>query len=94
MTPVRGLVVAVAHGSPVGHSGLVVVDGAPAVGEVGRAFVRYAEGGGPTREELREFLLARLAKYKVPVHIDVVEQLPRTGSGKVRKAELRKLPMP
>ncbi|ONI84870.1 p-hydroxycinnamoyl-CoA synthetase [Saccharothrix sp. ALI-22-I] len=65
----------------------------PRWGEVGRAFVRCGEAGGPTREELREFLLARLAKYKVPVHIDLVEQLPRTGSGKVRKAELRKLPM-
>ena len=62
-------------------------------GEVGRAFVRYGSGGGPSREELREFLLARLAKYKVPVHVDVVEQLPRTGSGKVRKAELRRLPV-
>ncbi|KOX20541.1 AMP-dependent synthetase [Saccharothrix sp. NRRL B-16348] len=66
----------------------------PRWGEVGRAFVRYAAGGGPTREELREFLLARLAKYKVPVHVDVVERLPRTGSGKVRKADLRALPLP
>jgi fatty-acyl-CoA synthase len=66
----------------------------PRWGEVGRAFVRYAAGGGPTREELREFLLARLAKYKVPVHVDVVDRLPRTGSGKVRKAELRRLPLP
>ena len=63
-------------------------------GEVGRAFVRYAAGGGPSPEELREFLLARLAKYKVPVHVDVVRRLPRTGSGKVRKAELRQLPLP
>ncbi|QFZ19523.1 acyl-CoA synthetase [Saccharothrix syringae] len=66
----------------------------PRWGEVGRAFVRYAEGGGPSREELREFLAARLAKYKVPVHVEVVGALPRTGSGKVRKSELRRLPLP
>lgn len=66
----------------------------PRWGEVGRAFVRYGAGGGPTPEELRGFLATRLAKYKVPVHVDVVDALPRTGSGKVRKAELRRLPLP
>ena len=66
----------------------------PRWGEVGRAFVRFADGGGPSREELREFLLARLAKYKVPAHIDLVDHLPRTASGKVRKADLRRLPPP
>ncbi|ROP36039.1 acyl-CoA synthetase [Saccharothrix texasensis] len=66
----------------------------PRWGEVGRAFVRCAGGGGPSREELRAFLLTRLAKYKVPVHVDLVDRLPRTGSGKVRKAALRQLPQP
>ncbi|XVS67367.1 acyl-CoA synthetase [Actinosynnema sp. CA-299493] len=66
----------------------------PRWGEVGRAFVRYADGGGPSEQALRAFLLTRLAKYKVPVHVDVVDRLPRTGSGKVRKSELRRLPPP
>ncbi|MEV8441373.1 long-chain fatty acid--CoA ligase [Actinosynnema sp. NPDC051121] len=66
----------------------------PRWGEVGRAFVRYADRGGPTRDELRAFLLTRLAKYKVPRHIDVVTHLPRTSSGKVRKSDLRHLPLP
>lgn len=64
----------------------------PERGEVGRAFVRYADGGGPSREELREFLRARLAGHEVPAHIEVVERSPRTGVGKVRKAELRRFP--
>jgi fatty-acyl-CoA synthase len=63
----------------------------PRWGEVGRAFVRYTDRGGPTRDELRAFLLTRLAKYKVPLHIDVVTDLPRTSSGKVRKPDLRHL---
>lgn len=56
-------------------------------GEVGRAFVVPA--APVTEGELREFLLGRLAKYKVPVQFEFVERLPRTASGKVRKADLR-----
>jgi len=37
---------------------------------------------------LREFLGARLARYKIPSEIAVVERLPRDGMGKVRRAEL------
>ncbi|PSL51869.1 fatty-acyl-CoA synthase [Saccharothrix carnea] len=60
----------------------------PRWGEVGRAFVRCA-AGGPSPAQLRAFLLTRLAKYKVPVHIDLVDHLPRTASGKVHKPALR-----
>ncbi len=56
-------------------------------GEVGCAFVVPAHD--VTGDELREFLLRKLAKYKVPVRFEFAEALPRTASGKVRKAELR-----
>ncbi|WP_181772495.1 o-succinylbenzoate--CoA ligase [Amycolatopsis pittospori] len=56
-------------------------------GEVGRAFVVLSGDAGD--DELRRFLLGRLAKYKVPVRFEFVERLPRTASGKVRKADLR-----
>jgi acyl-CoA synthetase (AMP-forming)/AMP-acid ligase II len=39
-------------------------------------------------EELRAFLLARLADYKVPRRITVVDVLPRNESGKVVKSRL------
>jgi acyl-CoA synthetase (AMP-forming)/AMP-acid ligase II len=39
-------------------------------------------------EELRSFLLARLADYKVPRRITIVGALPRNESGKVRKSDL------
>ena len=61
-------------------------------GEVGHAFIVVsAEAGSqpPSTAKLREFLLARLAKYKVPQYFDFVESLPRTGSGKVHKVSLR-----
>ncbi|MEU8354229.1 AMP-binding protein, partial [Streptomyces sp. NPDC048845] len=60
-------------------------------GEAGRAFVVLRPGSGTSHEELRSFLAGRLAKYKVPVHFDTVDSLPRTGSGKVIKQRLREL---
>jgi acyl-CoA synthetase (AMP-forming)/AMP-acid ligase II len=42
----------------------------------------------PSVEELRAFLLSRLADYKVPRRITVVEVLPRNESGKVVKSRL------
>ena len=62
-------------------------------GEVGRAFVRPRAGAVIDAAGLREFLLPRLAKYKIPVHVEVVTELPRTGSGKVLKPALRRLPL-
>lgn len=43
----------------------------------------------PGDAELRVFCRARLAPYKVPVAFIVVASLPRTASGKLRRAELR-----
>ncbi|GIE74155.1 fatty-acyl-CoA synthase [Actinoplanes philippinensis] len=58
-------------------------------GEVGRAFVVPAPGASLTPGDIPEFLTGRLARYKIPVYVDVVDDLPRTGSGKVRKGPLR-----
>lgn len=59
-------------------------------GEVGHAFVVPTAGQSPNTEELRAFLTERLAKYKVPKYFDIVDSLPRTGSGKVHKVSLRR----
>ncbi|TKK89735.1 long-chain fatty acid--CoA ligase [Herbidospora galbida] len=66
----------------------------PRWGEVGRAFLVPAAGAEVTAGELTAFLRARLAKYKIPVYFDVVDALPKTGSGKIRKPELRALGVP
>ena len=39
-------------------------------------------------DELRRFLLTRLAEYKVPRRITVLDSLPRNESGKVLKVRL------
>ncbi|RVX38677.1 fatty-acyl-CoA synthase [Nonomuraea polychroma] len=63
-------------------------------GETGRAFVVVRPGHEVTGEELRAFLLTRLAKYKIPRYVTFVEDLPKTGSGKIQKLKLRDLPVP
>jgi fatty-acyl-CoA synthase len=54
-------------------------------GEVGVAFVVGA--GAPV--DIVAFCRERLAAYKAPKHVTFVEALPRTASGKVKKAVLR-----
>jgi len=39
-------------------------------------------------DELAQFVADRLAKYKVPRHIEIVDELPRDPNGKVRKRQL------
>jgi acyl-CoA synthetase (AMP-forming)/AMP-acid ligase II len=63
-------------------------------GQVGRAFLTLRPGMQASAAELRSFLAARLAKYKIPDRFDELDSLPRTGSGKVRKQKLRELPLP
>jgi acyl-CoA synthetase (AMP-forming)/AMP-acid ligase II len=66
----------------------------PKWGEVGRAFVVPLPDTALDPESVRAFLAPRLAKYKIPTYVEVVPVLPRTGSGKVRKADLRGRPIP
>jgi O-succinylbenzoic acid--CoA ligase len=61
----------------------------PLWGEAVTARVVPREGAEISQGELRAHCLERLAPFKVPKAFEIVEQLPRTGSGKVRRAELR-----
>uniref|UniRef100_A0AAU3H4Q0 Long-chain fatty acid--CoA ligase n=1 Tax=Streptomyces sp. NBC_01401 TaxID=2903854 RepID=A0AAU3H4Q0_9ACTN len=61
-------------------------------GEVPRAFVVLRPDTETAPGELQLFCQERLAKFKVPVRFDVVDELPRTPSGKVLKRTLRDLP--
>ncbi|MFD4180981.1 long-chain fatty acid--CoA ligase, partial [Rhodococcus sp. NPDC058514] len=47
-------------------------------------------GGDLTLDELSEFLDERLARYKHPKELVIVDALPRNASGKVVKGDLRK----
>ena len=58
-------------------------------GEVPHAVITLAPGYQLDPGELVAFLSSRLARYKVPKTVDVVDELPRTASGKVQKNVLR-----
>ncbi len=58
-------------------------------GETGHAFVSQRPGHTVPPAELRAYARAQLAAYKVPSHITVLEDFPRTAAGKVQKHLLR-----
>ena len=59
-------------------------------GEVPKAIVVLKPGAKAEEEELLEYCRARLSHYKCPRSVEFLESLPRTGTGKVLKRELRK----
>jgi long-chain acyl-CoA synthetase len=58
-------------------------------GEAVHATVVLAPGTMLTADEIKAFGKQHLASYKVPRSVDFVEELPRTGSGKILKRQLR-----
>lgn len=58
-------------------------------GEVPWAIVTVREGASVDLAAVRAHLDGKLARYKLPKNVIVVDALPRTASGKVRKADLR-----
>jgi fatty-acyl-CoA synthase len=59
-------------------------------GEELMAWVRMREGAEPvTAEALREFCAGKLAHYKIPRFVHVVDEFPMTVTGKIRKIEMR-----
>ena len=61
----------------------------PRWGEVGLAVVIAGAGHDVTLEGLREACEGRLARYKHPHHLRLVEEMPRKAIGKIAKDELR-----
>jgi len=58
-------------------------------GEVVHATVVLAPGAALTAAEITAFGKEHLASYKVPRSVDFIDELPRTGSGKILKRQLR-----
>ena len=54
------------------------------------AWIRMREGAEPlTAEQVREFATGKLAHYKIPRYVRIVDEFPMTVTGKVRKVEMR-----
>jgi fatty-acyl-CoA synthase len=61
-------------------------------GEELMAWVRMRDGARPlTAAALREFCTGKLAHYKIPRYVHVVDEFPMTVTGKIRKVEMRQV---
>ena len=61
----------------------------PKWGEAVKAYVALYPGDEMTQEEVIQFCGEHLAKFKRPKIVEFIEALPRSGTGKVLKRELR-----
>jgi long-chain acyl-CoA synthetase len=61
----------------------------PATGEAVVAYVVPTAEGGDLAGAVRDHCATRLARFKQPSRIEVVSELPLTGTGKVQKGRLR-----
>jgi fatty-acyl-CoA synthase len=59
-------------------------------GEVPKALVVLKPNATSTQAELIDFCRARLAHYKCPRSFEFVDSLPKTGTGKILKKDIRK----
>jgi long-chain acyl-CoA synthetase len=55
----------------------------PYRGETVKAYLVLKEGELATEEEIRDFCRGKMAKYKVPAHVEFRGELPKTIVGKV-----------
>lgn len=61
-------------------------------GEELMAWIRMKEGATPlTAEAVRAFCEGKLAHYKIPRYVHIVDEFPMTVTGKIRKVEMREV---
>lgn len=60
-------------------------------GEVGKAFITLKPGKHENEDAILQYLKDNLAKFKVPKFVEILEEMPISGAGKILKTELRKM---
>ncbi|BAU27275.1 fatty-acyl-CoA synthase [Aneurinibacillus soli] len=58
-------------------------------GEQILACIKVKEGEVLTVEEVKEYCRGKIARYKIPHYVQIVEEYPMTASGKIQKFRLR-----
>jgi fatty-acyl-CoA synthase len=59
-------------------------------GEVPKAWVALRPGQEATAEELVDWVRDRLARFKAPKSVTFLPELPKLGTGKIAKADLKR----
>ena len=59
------------------------------LGESVAAWIRLKPGETATQEEMRDYCRGRIAHFKVPQHIRIVDAFPMTVTGKIQKFKIR-----
>ncbi|MCB0290388.1 MAG: AMP-dependent synthetase, partial [Calditrichaeota bacterium] len=58
-------------------------------GETGKAFIVLRPGSALSAEEVWEFCKGKLAKFKIPGHIEFIDELPKGDTGKIDRQKLK-----
>ena len=61
----------------------------PKWGQVPALFVAFHDSESMTADEILSFMTSSLAKYKIPKYVKILPALPRNGTGKIVRNELR-----
>ena len=61
----------------------------PKWGQVPALFVAFHDGESMTADAILSFMTQSLAKYKIPKYVRILPTLPRNGTGKIVRNELR-----
>ncbi len=71
----------------------VSVTGMPdnVMGEVAVAYIIPREGVTIDPQEIVDFCVGEIANFKVPRYVQIVDELPMTQSGKIKKFRLREI---
>lgn len=60
-------------------------------GETGKAFVVKSGSSNLTADDILKFCVERLAKYKVPKHVEFISNLPTNDAGKIDRKKLKEM---
>ncbi len=60
-------------------------------GEIPIGVVKFREGRSATDMELRKYLRQHLANYKIPHRFEFWQEMPKTGTGKILKREIKRI---
>ena len=57
-------------------------------GKIVGAFIIKEEGYDLTEEDIRDYAISQIARYKIPKHVFFVDEFPLTTSGKIQKYKI------